>query len=116
MSTLPLSKWTLLGALAVLSATAMPFVSPSALFTDSAQSTNNVFATAACFHAQFKDVQRGTATSTANGTTTVTITAVDPTKAFLLFSTRSSSNRPVGTVMRGRLASATTLEFIRVTD
>jgi hypothetical protein len=47
---------------------------------------------------------------------TVTITAVDPTKSFLLFSTRSSSNRPVSSIVRGRLASATTLEFIRVTD
>jgi hypothetical protein len=113
---LPLPKWALVGALAVLSASTMPFVSPSALYTDSAPSTNNVFTTAACFRAEFGTVQRGTATSSANGTTTVTITAVDPTKSFLLFSTRSSSNRPVGSVLRGRLASATTLEFIRVTD
>ena len=58
-------------------------------------------------------VQTGTATSTATGTLTVTIAAVDPTKAFLLFSTRSSSADPDSSMVRGRIASATTLEFAR---
>lgn len=66
--------------------------------------------------ATFKAVQSGTATSSSNGTTTVTITAVDTTKSFLIFQTRSDSNRPVGSMVRGRIASSTTLEFVRVTD
>ena len=61
-------------------------------------------------------VQSGTLTSTANGSVTATITAVDDTKAFLLFSTSSNLNRPPGSEVKGRLASATSVEFSRVTD
>jgi hypothetical protein len=61
-------------------------------------------------------LQQGTTTSTANGTVTVTITAVDTTKSFLVFQARHNSNRPVGSQLQGRIASATTIEFIRVTD
>jgi hypothetical protein len=61
-------------------------------------------------------VQSGTTTNAVNGTTTVTITAVDPARSFLLFSTRHNSNRPVGSQIGGRLASSTSVQFIRVTD
>lgn len=61
-------------------------------------------------------VQTGTATSTANGTLTVAITNVDPTRSFLIFQVRSNSPRPVASYLRGRIASATSLEFVRVTD
>jgi len=61
-------------------------------------------------------VQAGTALSTATGTVTVPITAVDPTRSFLIFETRNNSNRPVASMVRGRLASSTTLEFIRATN
>src|SRR6185295_6069864 len=37
-------------------------------------------------------------------------------KAFLTFSTASNSTQPVGSTVRGRLATATTLEFARVTS
>lgn len=66
--------------------------------------------------ATVSSVQSGTASSTANGTLTVTITSVDTTKSMLIFQTRHSSNRPVGATVRGRIASATTLEFVRSTD
>ncbi len=66
--------------------------------------------------ATLKAVQSGTAISNANGVLTVPITSVDPTKAFLIFRTRHDSHRPVGSMVRGRIASATTLEFERVTD
>ncbi len=72
------------------------------------------FSAAGCFHRA--NVQKGTATSTAEGTTSVSIGAVDPTKAFLVFTSRHSSNRPVGSEIGGRLASATAIEFIRVSD
>lgn len=69
------------------------------------------------FSATLSGVQSGTATSTGNGTTSVTITAVDPTKAFLVFQTRHSSNRPPGSMIRGRLNGAgTAVEFVRVSD
>lgn len=62
-------------------------------------------------------VQTGTAVSTANGTLTVPIpTTVDMTRSFLMFSSRHNSNRPVGSMLRGRIATPTTLEFVRVTD
>ncbi len=61
-------------------------------------------------------VQSGTAVNTANGVQTITISSVDTTKSFLIVQARSSSNRPVGSTVRGRLASATTIEFERVTD
>src|SRR4030067_2687159 len=61
-------------------------------------------------------VQTGTTTSTANGTVTVPITLVDPAKSFLIFQTRHNSNRPPGSELRGRIATPTSLEFVRVTD
>ncbi len=63
-----------------------------------------------------QQVQSGTVANTANGTQVVTITSVDTTKSILFFQTRSDSNRPVASEVRGRLASATTIEFIRATD
>jgi hypothetical protein len=61
-------------------------------------------------------VQSGTAVSTASGTVTVPITSIDPTRSFLVFQTRHDGNRPVSSYLRGRIATATTLEFVRVTD
>ncbi len=66
--------------------------------------------------ASVQNTQAGALTSVANGTQSVTITSVDTTKSVLFFSTRHDSNRPVGSVIRGRLANATTIEFVRVTD
>ena len=62
-------------------------------------------------------VQSGTAVNNANGIQTVTLTtSVDMTKSVLIFQARSNSNRPNGTLVRGRLKTATTIEFERVTD
>ena len=61
-------------------------------------------------------MQSGTVTSTANGIATVTISSIDPTKSFLVFNIRSNSNRPPESVVLGRIASATTLEFVRNTN
>lgn len=104
----------LLGAIAV---TALVSGIPTALgqFTKAAAVGTNSFTTAACW-AAVNTLQKGTATSSANGTVTVAISSVDMTKAFLLFNVRSNSNRPVGSIVNGRIASSTTLEFSRVTD
>jgi len=64
-----------------------------------------------------KGVQRGTAVSSGNGVVTVGISAVDPAKSFLVFQTRSSSNRPPGSMIIGRLnAGGTAVEFVRTTN
>ncbi len=78
--------------------------------TNAAQSVS----TSSCFYKP--TVQSGSTTSTANGTRTVTITSVDPTKAFLLWSSQSNLNRPVASEIGGRIANGTTIEFIRATD
>jgi hypothetical protein len=65
--------------------------------------------------ASVQNTQSGTIVNSANGIQTVTISSVDTTKSVLFFSTRHDSNRPVGSLIRG-LASATTIEFERVTD
>lgn len=83
-----------------------------ALFTSAASVPGSTFSTAS----SWPKVQTGTAQSTGNGTITVSISAVDPSKSFLLFQTRHDSNRPPGSMMRGRIRDATTLEFVRVTD
>ena len=61
-------------------------------------------------------VQTGTAVSNANGTLTVPISAINPAQSILFFETSSDSDRPPGSTVRGTIASATTLTFIRVTD
>ncbi|MFQ5598429.1 MAG: hypothetical protein ACE5GK_10310 [Nitrospiria bacterium] len=62
-------------------------------------------------------VQSGSAVSTANGTLNVVIpTPVTLSRSYLIFNTRHNSERPVGSMVRGRIANASTLEFVRVTD
>ena len=63
-----------------------------------------------------QQVQSGTAVNNANGIQTITISSIDTTKSILIFQARSNSNRPVGSEVRGRLASATTIQFERATD
>ncbi len=66
--------------------------------------------------ATVSSIQTGTVDSTANGTTTVTISAVDTTASFLIFQTRSNTNVPPGEYLRGKIATSTTLAFDRVTS
>lgn len=86
-----------------------------ALLTDSSAVPANAFNTASCW-AAVKSRQTGTTTNTANAVQTVVISSIDPAKSFLVFGVRSNSNRPVASFLRGRIASATTLEFGRETD
>ncbi len=66
--------------------------------------------------AVIKGVQSGTAVSSGNSVVSVGITGVDPAKSFLVFQTRSSSNRPPGSMIIGRLnAGGTAVEFVRTT-
>ena len=66
-------------------------------------------------------VQSGTVANAANGTQVVNISGIDPAKSFLIFETRHAGNRPVASLLRGRIPIAcanpcTTIEFVRVTD
>ncbi|MGH2573077.1 MAG: hypothetical protein ACRDGU_06310 [Actinomycetota bacterium] len=89
----------------------------AALLGDTQAVGGNTFSASNCFQARLGSVQSGTAASSANGTLTVGMTAaVNPASAFLLFNIRHNSNRPVGSLLRGRIATSTTLEFVRVTD
>lgn len=66
--------------------------------------------------AVLKSVQSGTTVSSGSGVTTVNISSVDTSKSFLVFQTRHNSNRPVGSELRGRIASPTKIEFGRTTN
>ncbi len=106
-------RWRVLVAVcAVVGALASVALS-AASYTD-ATGTAASLGTAACYYRA--SVQTGTAVSTTDGVTTATIAAVDPTRAFLMFSTRHNSNRPVASEIGGRIASTTTLEFYRDTN
>ncbi len=85
-----------------------------AAFLDTTNNGLSTFTAASCLGGA--DVQSGVATNAANGTQTVSISAVDPAASFLLFTSRHNSNRPVGSVIGGHLANATTLEFHRATN
>ncbi|MBL4681843.1 MAG: LamG domain-containing protein [Pseudomonadales bacterium] len=75
----------------------------------------NLFASVA-HGATVKIVQSGTTQSTGNGTVTVNVSSVDMNKSFLIFQITTNSNRPPGSTLIGKLASTTTLEFIRNTN
>ena len=58
--------------------------------------------------------QSGSATiADTNTSTTVTITSVEMTRAFLVFSTTLSDSTPANTQVRGELTNSTTLKFTR---
>ena len=76
----------------------------------------NQFSTLPCFESRLDDVQRGQATISTDGVTTVPVLAVDPTTAFLLFSVSSASSDPDRSTVLGRLASPTEIEFVRASD
>ena len=63
-----------------------------------------------------QQVQSGTAVNNAAGTQTITISSIDPSKSFLMFQVRSTGDRPVNSTVRGRIASATTIQFDRSTN
>ncbi len=78
--------------------------------------TGNAFSTSDCFDARVAGVQSGQVTSSTNGVTSVAITAVNPSAAFVTYSVRSNSAKPGDAVVLGNLADATTIEFLRQTD
>lgn len=76
----------------------------------------NAFSTLPCFDARLGSVQKGQHTNSSAGTAAIPITAVDPTKSFLVFSASSNSNEADESIVMGELASATSIEFTRNTD
>jgi autotransporter-associated beta strand protein len=81
--------------------------------TQNGNDLNLIFTSAA--QASIKAVQSGTFTSAGIGTNTVSITAVNPTNAFLIFNARHNSSVPGGSMVRGRLSASNSVEFARVT-
>jgi len=59
--------------------------------------------------------QSGTLTSAGNGTNTVTINAINPSNSFLIFNTRHNSSLPGDSMVRGRITSSNSLQFVQVT-
>jgi len=85
-----------------------------ALYTVLRSIGGNAFSVSSCVQSTVNSVQSGTAILPGNGTVTTSISTVDPTKTFLQFSTASTGNVPGGSTVRGRIASGTQLEFVRV--
>ena len=77
----------------------------------------NDFATRACFDPTLGSVQSGTAVHSVDGSLTVAISPVDPTKAFALATVRSDAAEPADSTVRVRLvAGGSELEIHRATD
>jgi signal peptidase I len=82
-----------------------------ALFVSVDTVVGNVFTTAECVDARLEGVQHGQTAVAGPGTTTATIDAVDPAKAFVLYGVRGAGADPVDTVVAGVLDDATTVRF-----
>ncbi len=68
------------------------------------------------YNSTISGVQSGTATiASGSATQTVTITAVDTTKSFLVFSVQMNDNAPECTQISGQITNSTTLTFSRDT-
>ena len=76
----------------------------------------NAFSTAACFDARVDNVQSGQVLSTSNGSTSVTIAAVDPAASFVTYSVRSNASKPGDSVVLADLSGPTTIDFLRQTS
>lgn len=87
--------------------------SAAAWFTHTGHVPDNAFTTGSCMVPRVKDVQRGTLSHTVNGSVAVAVTSVDTSRAFLLFTTSHGSSRPPESLLRGTLASSTSLQFTR---
>jgi signal peptidase I len=87
-----------------------------ALYTATATVPSNTFATLGCVGTGGVTVYSGSVIQRTDGPQTATIPAVDPTRAFLLFSSRSSDGDVSDAVARGELTNATTVTFHRDTS
>lgn len=91
-----------------------PLGAGSFALSQSGNDLNLIFSPAA--QAAIKGVQSGTLTSTGNGTSTDTLDIpVNPASAFLIFNTRHNNDVPGGSMIRGRLTSSNSVEFVRAT-
>lgn len=87
-----------------------------ALYTATATADANQFSTRACYDARLQGVQRGSVSSSTDGTTSIAIAPVDPARAFVLFSASSAAAEPDESSVSVRLASATSLDVVRASD
>ncbi len=88
-----------------------------ALFSNNELVASNDFSTVDCFDPQLSSVQNGETIHAIDGPVSVAIAPVDPTRAFVMTSVRSTGNEPPDATVMARLAGGgTTLELQRSTD
>jgi len=87
-----------------------------AVYSASGSVAGNVFSTRDCFDAQLGSVQHGQTINSVDGTQSVPITSVDPTRSFLMVSMRSAANEPADSMLQAQLVSPTAIELTRRTD
>ena len=105
-------RWFAVGG--VVGALGLGVVAMVGAWFTSSTTSSQVVSSASCFYVP--TVQSGSTVVAATGTTSVAIGTVDPTHAFLLFSSSADGSRPTAGLIGGRISSATTLDFVRVTD
>lgn len=109
------ARGVLLRLVALLLASPMSLFGVIAVLQDSEGVSANTISTASVFEGT-RIVQSGTLTSSGLGLVSAVLPeSVDPSRAFLLFTTRHSGVDAPDAMVRGRLASSTTVEFGRVT-
>lgn len=86
-----------------------------AILSDSELVPDGQLATASCFRARIGDVHSGTVTSSGDGTTSVTIPAVDPAASFVLHSVSAAGSDAGDGLVSVELTDSTTLDVVRRT-
>jgi signal peptidase I len=86
------------------------------LYTSTAQVPSNQFGASACFSSEVDSIQTGTTVHATNGTITESITAVDPSRAFVTATVRSNSTRIADANAQVVLSGPTTVAVNRATN
>ncbi len=86
-----------------------------AILSDSQLVPDGTLATASCFRARIGNVHSGTVTSSGDGTTSVTIPAVDPAASFVLHSVSAAGSGAGDGLVSVELTNSTTLDVVRRT-
>jgi signal peptidase I len=86
------------------------------LYTSAAQVPTNQFGASDCFAPSVTAVQNGETVHATDGVVSVSIGSVDPNRAFVTASVRSSANEIADSNVQVRLLDSTTIEIERATD
>jgi hypothetical protein len=100
----------------VVSATMLTETTSQAAFTSSSSNLSNSLTAGTWCNADrpaIIQVQKGSLTNNTTGTTSVTVNAVTMSRAFLLYTVRMNNSNPDRAEIAGRLASSTSIQFVR---